>query len=151
MAKALKKLADRKFASFEKEMVGILERTYHEEEDSNMVKEKKKETETCTTKYEESICWLDSVYSAERGNKRKGELKDIEDTYKVLEERRDSVRRIVKEVNAKIEERKNEETIKQRAEETRELGERQGRPARKAAGDKQFKQPSGALPEKISR
>ena len=107
MAAALKKLAERKFVTFEKEMIGILERTYHEEEDSNMVKEKKKETETCTNKYEEAICWLDSVYSAEKGTNRKGELKDIEDNYKVLEERRDSVRRLVKEVNAKIEDRKN--------------------------------------------
>ena len=107
MAKALKKLAERKFASFEKEMIGILEIKYHEEEDSNMFKEKKKETETCTNKYEESICWLDSVYSAEKRTKRNKELKDIEDNYKVLEERRDSVRRLVKEVNAKIEDRKN--------------------------------------------
>ena len=68
----------------------------------------KKDTEACTSKYEKAITWLDSVYSAERGNKNKGEIKDIEDNYKVLEERRDSVRRIAKEVNAKIEERKNE-------------------------------------------
>ena len=60
MAKALKKLVERKFVTFEKEMIRILERKYHEEEDSNMVKEKKKETETCTNKYEESICWLES-------------------------------------------------------------------------------------------
>ena len=31
MAKALQKLAERKFASFEKEMIGILERTYHKD------------------------------------------------------------------------------------------------------------------------
>ena len=42
MAKAMKKLAERKFASFEKEMNGMLERTYYEEGDSNIVKEKKK-------------------------------------------------------------------------------------------------------------
>ena len=56
MAKALKKLSERMFASFEKEMNGIMERTYYEEEDSNIVKEKKKETDTCTHKYEEAIC-----------------------------------------------------------------------------------------------
>ena len=77
-------------------MIGILERTYYEKEDSNHVKEMKKETEACTSKYEEAITWLDSVYSGERGNKRKVELKDIEDNYKVIEDRRDAVRMIAK-------------------------------------------------------
>ena len=79
------------------------------------------------------------------------ELKEFEDNYMVIEERRDAVRMIAKEVNAKIEERKNEDAVKQRNEETRELGERQGRPVTKATGDKQFKQPTGALPDRISR
>ena len=111
MAKALQKLAQRKFASFEKEMNGMLDRTYYEEGDSNIVKEKKKETDTFTDKYEEAICWLESSYSGEKGAKRTKELKDIDENYKVLEERRDSVRRLVKEVNAKIDDWKNNEAL----------------------------------------
>ena len=50
MAAALKKLAERKFITFEKEMIGILERTYYEKENSNLVKEMQKNTEACTNK-----------------------------------------------------------------------------------------------------
>ena len=60
MAKTLKKLAERKFGSFEKEMKEMMERAYYEEEDSNIVKEKWKETEAFTDKYKEAMCWLES-------------------------------------------------------------------------------------------
>ena len=70
--------------------------------------------------------------------------------YHEITERRDSVRKKVKEENEAIETARNEEAVKRRAENTRRNGEGRGEGERPVT-EKQFKQPTGTLPSKISR
>ena len=49
-------------------------------------------------------------------------MKDRDENYKILEDRRDSVRKLVKDVNAKIDEWKNNEAVKKRNAETKDQG-----------------------------
>ena len=61
-----------------------------------------------------------------------------------------SLRKLVKNVNVKIDEWKNSEAVKRNAE-TQDPGRRKSISANRGGGDKQFKQPSGVAPDKISR
>ena len=100
-AATLKKMAERKFVRFQKDIQEMVDKTFHEAEDVNTVKEKRKEVESYTTIYEENLIWLENRYSVQGPSKKK-ELDLIDKSYKTLEERRDAVREICREVDEKI-------------------------------------------------
>ena len=100
-AATLKKMAERKFVRFQKDIQEMVVKTFHEAEDVNTVKEKRKEVESYTTIYEENLIWLENKYSVQGPSKKK-ELDMIDKSYKTLEERRDAVREICREVDEKI-------------------------------------------------
>ena len=77
------------------------------------------------------------------------ELKEIAKNFTEIEERRDSVRKKAKEANTIIEEKRNAEAVKKREEEAKKLAEGGGR-GPPTTGEKQFKQPTGVLPSRIS-
>ena len=52
---ALKRLSEREYVKYTKEIEEIIEKTYYEEGDFKLVKDLKKETEEFTDKYEEAI------------------------------------------------------------------------------------------------
>ena len=148
-AQVLKKMAERKYGRFTKDIQEMLEKTFHEDEDVNNVKEKRKEVLSYTTAYEENLSWLETKYSVQGPTKKK-ELDLIDKSYKTLEERRDAVRETCKEVLEKIDKWKNEEAVRKKAENS-DNTRRRSRSATRGGGDKQFKQPSGPAPDKISR
>ena len=76
VARAIKKLAERRFTKFEKDMDEIIARTYYDEEDFKKVKDLKKETDEYTDKYEEIITYSESCYAGKPGKKKK-EIKEI--------------------------------------------------------------------------
>jgi hypothetical protein len=114
------------------------------------VKEKRKEVERYTSIYEENLIWLENRYSVQGPSKKK-ELDLIDKSYKTLEERRDAVREICREVNEKIDKWRNDEAVRKRAEDSDNTSRRRSRSANRGGGEKQFKQPSGPTPDKISR
>ena len=149
VATAINKLAERRFTKFEEDVEEIIGRTYYDEEDFKKVKDLKRETDKITDKYEEIITYFESIYAGKPGKKEKG-IKEIVKNYQEITERRDSVRKKVKEANEAIETARNEEAVKRRAENTRRNGERRGEGERPVT-EKQFKQPTGTLLSKISR
>ena len=149
-AKTLKKLAERKYGTLKKDIQEMVDKTFYEAVDVSIVKEKRKEIEGYTVKYEETLTWLENRYTVQ-GSSKKNELESIDKNYKVLEERRDAVRIICKEVNEKIDKWRNDEAVRKRAEDSDNTGRRRSRSANRGGGEKQFKQPSGPTPDKISR
>ena len=101
VATAIKKLAERRFTKFEKDVEEIIGRTYYDEEDFKKVKDLKRETDKITDKYEEIITYFESIYAGKPGKKEKG-IKNIVKNYQEITERRDSVRKKVKEANEAI-------------------------------------------------
>ena len=128
----------------------MVDKTFYEAVDVSIVKEKRKEIEGYTVKYEETLTWLENRYTVQ-GSSRKKELESIDKNYKVLEERRDAVRIICKEVNEKIDKWRNDEAVRKRAEDSDNTGRRRSRSANRGGGEKQLKQPSGPTPDKISK
>ena len=148
-AQVLKKMAERQYGRFTKELQEMLDKDFYEDEDVNIVKEKKKEVLRYITAYEETLSWLETKYSV-IGKTKKKEVDSIDESYKTLEERRDAVRETCKEVLEKIDKWKNEEAARKKAENS-DNTRRRSRSATRGGGDKQFKQPSGPTPDKISR
>ena len=70
-AKTLKKLAERKYGTFQKDIQEMVDKTFHEAEDVNTVKEKRKEVESYTSIYEENLIWLENRYSVQGPSKKK--------------------------------------------------------------------------------
>ena len=148
-AQVLKKMAERQYGRFTKELQEMLEKSFYEDEDVNMVKEKRKEVLSYTTAYEDNLSWLETKYSV-LGPTKKKEVESIDKSYKTLEDRRDAVRETCKEVLKRIDEWKNEEAAKRKAENS-DNTRRRSRSKTRGGGDKNFKQPSGPAPNAISR
>ena len=149
VATAINKLAERRFTKFEEDVEEIIGRTYYDEEDFKKVKDLKMETDEITDKFEKIITYLESCYAGKPG-KKENKIKDIVKNYQEITERRDSVRTKVKEANGAIEAARNEEAVRRREEITKRNGEGRGEGERPVT-EKQFKQPTGTLPSKISR
>ena len=71
-AKTLKKLAERKYGTFEKDIQEMIDKTFYEAVDVSIVKEKRKEIEGFTVKYEETLTWLENRYTVQRSSRKKG-------------------------------------------------------------------------------
>ena len=125
----------------------MIDKDHYEEDDFKKVKEIKRDPKITTDKYEEALTYLDSAYSA-KATKFAKELKEGTENFGEIERRRDSVRTRVKEANEHIEAQKEKSEAKRR-ENDKEEAKIPGGGAKKAE-DKQFKQPSGALPDRIS-
>ena len=94
-AHALKKLAERKFRRFGRDIQEVIDKDHYDEDDFRKVKEIKKDTEAITDKYEEILTYLDSVYSA-KPKKMEKELKEVKENFEEIEQRRDTVRKKVR-------------------------------------------------------
>ena len=87
---------------------------------------------------------LEGLYSA-RANKYKDEVKELTENFKIIEERRCTVRTKLKDALEAVEEARNKEQQQRRAEDVPVVLRRGDRD-----GEKQFKMPTGAHPECIS-
>ena len=87
---------------------------------------------------------MEGLYSA-RVEKYPDEMKELTKNFKVIEEGRSTVRTKVKDALAAVEEMRNKEQ-QQRAEEDVPVLPRRG----ERDGEKKFKMPTGAHPERIS-
>ena len=75
------------------------------------MKDLKKDSDKITDKYEEIIKYLESVYAG-RPKKKEKEIKEIPGNFKEIAERKDTVRKKVKQANEAIEEARNEDVVK---------------------------------------
>ena len=118
-ASALKKLAERRFRRFEREIQEMIDKEHYEEDDFRKVKEIKKDTEVITDKYEEILTYLDSAYSA-KPKKMDKELKEVTENFDEIEQRRDTVRQKIKEANEHIETERTKDEVKIKEEDKRQ-------------------------------
>ena len=70
-AQVLKKMAERQYGRFTKELQEMMDKDFYEDEDVNIVKEKKKEVLRYITAYEENLSWLETKYSVIGKTKKK--------------------------------------------------------------------------------
>ena len=105
-ASAFKKMADRRFKMFECNIQEVIERGRYDEEDYKNVKDLKRDTEENIDMYEDIITYLDGVYSAKPAKKEE-EMKELVENFDMIAERRDTVRKKVKEANIAIEKETN--------------------------------------------
>ena len=75
-------------------------------------------------------------------------MKELVENFDLIAERRDTVRKKVKEANIAIEKERNKEEVKKNKEDKEGGAGKRG--GVKLEAEKQFKQPTGALPDKIS-
>ena len=141
-------MAERRFKRFEGDIEEVIERGRYDEDDFKNVKDLKRDIEDIIDRYEDVITYLDSVYSAKPANRDK-EMTEVADSFSEFAERRHTVRKKVKEANEVIEVARNKEEAKKNKEEKLSgSGGRRG--GVKQEAEKQFKQPTGVLPDNIS-
>ena len=97
-------------------------------------------------KYEEILTHLEGVYSV-KPDKYTEQLKELTENFEVMASRRSTVRRKGMEAIKAIEEEKNKQEQKSAKDDRTLTGSQQGGGGE---GDKQFKQPTGAHPDRIS-
>ena len=98
------------------------EKGRYDEEDYKTVKDLKKDTEENINMFEEILTYLDSVYSAKPA-KKEDEMKELVENLELIEKRRDTMRKKVKEANIAIE--KKETKKKLRGTNKKEMGEKE--------------------------
>ena len=147
-AVAFKKMVGRRFNRFECD-IAVIEKGCYNEEDLKNVKDLNKDTEEITDRYEDIITYLDSVYSAKPAKKKK-DMKEVADNFTEVTERRNTLRKKVKEANKAIEAARNKEEVN-KGKNGKEASSKDGRRGgSKHEAKKQFKQPTGVLPDRIS-
>ena len=143
-AKATKNMADRRFKRFTEDIKVVIDAVMFDKDNYKLIKYIKKDVEENIVKYEEILTHLEGLYSA-RVKKYPDEMKELTKNFKVIEERRSTVRTKVKDALAAVEEARNKDQ-QQRAEEDVPVLPRRG----ERDGEKQLKMPTGAHPERIS-
>ena len=145
-AKAAKNMADRRFKKFEADIQEVIEAGILDKDNYQLVKDLKKDVEENIVKYEDILTYLEGMYSA-RPDKFKTEITELTKNFEVMAGRRSTVRTKGNEAITAIEDEKNKQKqTRSRANRT-VTGSQRGGGSR---GDKQFKQQTGAHPEKIS-
>ena len=93
---------------------------------------------------------MESVYAG-KGKKKENEMKEIVNNFQEITERKDAVRKKVKKANDALKAARNAEAVRRNSENsTRRCREERGDGSRPGGAEKQFKQPTGVLPTKIS-
>ena len=145
-AKAAKNLADRRFTVFEGDIHMIIDMKMFDEDNIKQVKELKRDVGDNLTRYEDILTHLEGLYSV-KPEKYKTQLKEIKENFDMMDTRRSTVRGKSLEAVKAIEEERN----KKEARDTRDDRTLTGAQGGSGGGDKQFKQPAGPHPEKISQ
>ena len=142
-AKAAKNMADRRFQRFEGDLLEVIEGGRFDEDDYNIVKDLKRDTEENIDRYEDILTHLEGVYAA-KPTKFALEIEELANNFEVIAQRRGILRGKVKEANTAIEEERNKYEVKKRKED-REGSSGSGKRGRGASNsEKQFKQPQGS-------
>ena len=144
--KAAKNLADRRFTAFEGDIQMIIEMEMFDKDNIKQVKELKRDVGDNLTRYEDILTHLEALYSV-KPEKYKAQLKEMKENFDMLSTRRSTVRGKSLEAVKAIEEERN----KKEARDTRDDRTLTGAQGGSGGGDKQFKQPAGPHPEKISQ
>ena len=148
-AKASKNMADRRFQRFEGDVQEVIERGRYDKDDYQIVKDLKKDAEQNIDSYEDIVTHLDGVYAA-NPSKVAAEIEELAENFELIAERREKLRRTVKEANAAIEDERNKYEVKKSKDDKDESSGSEKRGGNESKTDKQFKQPAGAQPDKIS-
>ena len=143
-AKAAKNMADIMFKRFTKDIKVVIDSVMFNNDNYKLIKDIKKVVEENIVKYREILTHLEGLYSA-RANKYKDEVKELTENFKLIEERRCTVRTKLKDALEAVEEARNKEQQQRRAEDVPVVLRRGDRD-----GEKQFKMPPGAHLECIS-
>ena len=127
-AKAVKNMVDRRFKKFTRDIQEVIDAVMYDKDSYQLVKDLRKDVEENIVSYEEILTHLEGLYSA-KAKKFPKEIKELTKNFKVMEERR-----------------------KKQAAEGERRGERCACVPKIGGkdGDKKFKQPTGAYPERIS-
>ena len=144
-AKATQSLTDRRFQAFEGDIQVIIDMAMYDEDNVKLVKELKLGVGDTLTKYEDILTHLEAIYSV-KPEKYTAQLKEMKENFGLIDTRRYTVRSKGLEAIKAIEEERNKKEAKNLGEDRTLTGARRGT----GGGDKQFKQPTGPLPEKIS-
>ena len=145
-AKAAQNMADRRFQNFEGDIQEIIKAEMFDKDNYQLVKDLKKDVEDNIVKYEDILTYLEGVYSA-KPEKFKKEITDLTKNFEVMAERRSTVRTKATEAVTSIEDEKNKQEQRSTREDRTVTGSSRGGGKE---GEKQFKQPTGAHPERIS-
>ena len=121
----------------------------YDEDDYKIVKDLKRDTEENIDKYEDIIIHLDGVYAAKL-TKLAAEIEKLANNFELNAQRRAILRGKVKEANTAIEEERNKYEVKKSKEDKEGSSGSGKRGGGKTDSEKQFKQPQGSHPEKIS-
>ena len=144
-AKAAKNMADIMFKRFTKDIKVVIDSVMCNNDNYKLIKDiKKKDVEENIFKYKEILTRLEGLYSA-RAIKYKDEVKELTENFKIIEERRCTVRTKLKDALEAVEEARNKQQQQRRAEDVPAVLRRGDRD-----GEKQFEMPTGAHPECIS-
>ena len=145
-AKAAKNMADRRFKKFEGNIQEVIKLGMFDKETYQLVKDRKRDSEENIVKYEEILTYFEGVYSV-KPKKFKAQIPEFTKNFEVMAGRRFTVRTKGKEAVKAIEEEKNKQEQKSLREDRTVTGSQKGGGG---GGDKQFKQPTGAHPDRIS-
>jgi hypothetical protein len=137
-------MADIMFKRFTKDIKVVVDSVMFNNDNYKLIKDIRKDVEENIVKYKEILTHLEGLYSA-RANKYKDEVKELTENFKLIEERRCTVRTKLKDALEAVEEARNKEQQQRRAEDVPMVLIRGDRD-----GEKQFKMPTGAHPECIS-
>ena len=106
-AKAAKNMTDRRFKKFEADMQEVIKEGRYNKNNHQLIKDLKRDMEENIVDYEDILTYLDSVYS-EKAEKYTAEIADLTKNFKVIAQRRSTMRSKVKKDVAAVEEEKTE-------------------------------------------
>ena len=145
-AKASKNMADRRFQRFEGEVQEVIDRGRYDPGDHKTVKDLKKDDDVNFDSYEDILTHLDGIYPANPDKVAK-EMEELAKSFELISQRRETLRKKVKEANAAIEDERNKYEVKNNREDKDDSSGSGKRGGGDRTAEKQFKQPSGAQPD----
>ena len=144
-AKGAKNMTDRRFKRFKADMQEVIDEGRYDKDNHQLIKDLKRDMEENIVKYEDILTYLDGVYSA-KAEKYTVEIADLTKNFEVIAQRRSTMRGKMKEAVAAIEDERNKyDQLRSREDRTLTGSQRGG-----GGGEKQFKQPQGSHPDRIS-
>ena len=137
-------MADMRFKRFTEDIKVVIDSEMFDKDNYKLIKDIKKDLEENIVKYEEILAHLEGLYSA-KADKYQDEVKELTENLKVIETKRSTVRTKLKAAREAVEEARNNEEQQRKAKDVPATPRRGDRD-----GEKQFKMPKGAHPDRIS-
>ena len=107
VAVSQKKLTERSFDTFKKGMKEVKNRGFYDEAKFHKIKDLTKGTEETTDRFVEIITIVEGVYTGYSKEKKKKELKEIDDCFEAITERRETVIKMSKDATTVVETSRN--------------------------------------------